>query len=86
VSKGFREMKKDLENGQQPQGQINESNLSPSTLEAYAENKRKVDAGLLPQYIGGSIDPPSNPDLERACKRIIDFTNLINPKTRRLNK
>jgi hypothetical protein len=82
MPKGFRQMKRELENRQQ--GQINESNLSPSILEAYTENKRKVDAGLLPRYIGGSIDPPSNPDLERACKCVIDFSNLINPKTRRI--
>jgi hypothetical protein len=83
--KGFHDMKKELENRQQ-QGESNTNkwNLSPETLEAYAENKRKVDAGLLPRYIGGgTVDATSNPDLERACKRVIEFTNLINPKTRR---
>jgi hypothetical protein len=40
------------------------SNLSPATLEAYAQNKRLVDAGLLPKYIGGG-DAPSNPEAER---------------------
>jgi hypothetical protein len=29
--------------------------------------------------------PSSNPDLERACGRVMDFTSLINPK-RRSNK
>jgi hypothetical protein len=86
MPKGFRDMKRELENKQQ-QGESNQSqnqwNLSLATLEAYAENKRKVDAGLLPKYIGGSIDPPSNPDLEHSCKRVIDFANLINPKIRR---
>ena len=85
--KGFREMKRELENRQQQSNtntNTNKWNLSPETLEAYAENQRKVDAGLLPKYIGGTVDASSNPDLERACKRVIDFSNLINPKTRRI--
>jgi hypothetical protein len=76
MPKGFRDMKRELENRQQ-QGQINKSNLSPSTLEAFAENKRKVDAGLLPRYIGGSVDIPSNPEVEKQAKRILRFSGLI---------
>jgi hypothetical protein len=66
-----------------PQGQINKWNLSESTLESLAENKRKVDAGLLPRFVGGTVDASSDPNLERICKRTIEFTHLINPKTRR---
>jgi hypothetical protein len=36
------------------------SNLSPETLASMAETKRKVDAGLLPRYIGGTTEQ-SNP-------------------------
>jgi hypothetical protein len=86
MPKGFRDMKHELENKQQ-QGESNQSqnqwNLSPETLEAYADNDRKVKAGLLPKYIGGSIDSPSNPEVEHQAERIYKFTHLIN-RTRRI--
>jgi hypothetical protein len=84
MPKGFRDMKRELENRQQL-GESNQSkwNLSPETLEAYAENKRLVDAGLLPKYIGGSVGAPSNPEVERQAERIYKFTHLIN-RTRRI--
>jgi hypothetical protein len=83
VPKGFRDMKRELENRQR-QGESKQSkwNLSPETLDAYAENKRLVDAGLLPKYIGGSVDAPSNPEVELQAERIYKFTHLIN-RTRR---
>jgi hypothetical protein len=82
MPKGFRDMQKELESRQK---QPNKWNLSPETLETYAENKRKVDAGLLPKIIGGSLVTPSNPDLEHVCRRVKDFTNIINPKRRSNN-
>jgi hypothetical protein len=86
VPKGFRDMKRELENRQQ-QGESNQSkwNLSPETLEAYTENQRKVDAGLLPKYIGGSAGTLSDPEVETQAKLVYEFSHLINPK-RRLNR
>jgi hypothetical protein len=84
VPKGFRDMKCELENRQQ-QGESNQSkwNLSPATLEAYAENKRLVDAGHLPKYIGGTADVPSNPEVERQAERVYKFTHILgNRKSR----
>jgi hypothetical protein len=83
VPKGFRDMKRELENRQQ-QGEANQSkwNLSPETLEAYADNDRKVKAGLLPKYIGRNVDAPSDPEVEKQAERIYKFTHLIN-RTRR---
>jgi hypothetical protein len=43
------------------------SNLSPETLEHMADTKRKVDAGLLPKYIGGTTEQ-SNPEIERQAE------------------
>jgi hypothetical protein len=85
MPKGFRDMKRELENKQQ-QGESNQSqnqwNLSPATLEAYAENKRKVDAGLLPKYIGGTADP-SNPEVETQAETMYRFTHILgNRKSR----
>jgi hypothetical protein len=84
VPKGFRDMKRELENRQQ-QGESNQSkwNLSPATLETYSENKRLVDASLLPKYIGGTAEAPSNPEVEHQAERIYKFTHLIN-RTRRI--
>jgi hypothetical protein len=48
------------------------SNLSQSTLDSMAENKRKVDAGLLPKYIGGTADL-GNPEVERQAERVYEF-------------
>jgi hypothetical protein len=50
----------------------NTSNLSPETLASMAENKRKVDAGLLPRYIGGTTEQ-SNPDIEKQAERVHEF-------------
>jgi hypothetical protein len=59
------------------------SNLSPDTLEDMAENKRKVDAGLLPKYIGGTAEAPSNPDLERQAEAVYKFSHILgNRKSR----
>jgi hypothetical protein len=63
MPKGFRDMRRELENRQQQSNNTNKWNLSPETLEAYAENKRKVDAGLLPKYLGGTAES-SNPELD----------------------
>jgi hypothetical protein len=76
VPKGFRDMKRELENRRQ-QGESDQWNLSPETLEAYADNDRKVKAGLLPKYIGGIAEAPSNPDVEKQAKRILRFSGLI---------
>jgi hypothetical protein len=48
------------------------SNLSQSTLDSMAENKRKVDAGLLPRYIGGTTEQ-SNPEIEKQAERVHEF-------------
>lgn len=48
------------------------SNLSKSTLNYMAENKRLVDAGLLPKYIGGTVET-SNPEVEKKAKRMYEF-------------
>jgi hypothetical protein len=45
------------------------SNLSPRTLADMAETKRKVDAGLLPRYIGG-ITEQSDPEIEKQAERV----------------
>jgi hypothetical protein len=55
----------------------NTSNYSQSTLDHMAENKRKVDAGLLPKYVGGTADLPSNPEAERQAKRVLDFSRIL---------
>jgi hypothetical protein len=52
------------------------SNLSPETLADMAETKRKVDAGLLPRYIGGTTEQ-SNPDIEKQAKRFLDFSRIL---------
>jgi hypothetical protein len=83
MPKGFRDMKRELEDRQQKQGQTNEMNLSPETLKAYAENKRKVDAGLLPKYIGGTAESPSNLDVEHQAERVLRFVSLLKDKKRR---
>jgi hypothetical protein len=80
MPKGFRDMKKELENRQKQSNNINKWNLSPETLEAYAENKRKVEAGLLPKYIGGSVDAPNNPEVENRALRVVKFCKLIKDK------
>jgi hypothetical protein len=48
------------------------SNLSPETLEHMADTKRKVDAGLLPRYIGGTTEQ-SNPEIEKQAERVYEF-------------
>jgi hypothetical protein len=83
VPKGFRDMKRELENRQHSNQNQNQWNLSPETLEAYADNDRKVKAGLLPKYIGGTAEAPSNPEVERQTERVYKFTHLIN-RTRRI--
>ena len=58
------------------------SNLSPETLEHMAENKRKVDAGLLPKYIGGTAES-SNPEVETQAETMYRFTYILgNRKSR----
>jgi hypothetical protein len=52
------------------------SNLSQSTLDSMAENKRKVDAGLLPRYIGGTTEQ-SNPEIEKQAKRVYEFSRIL---------
>ena len=54
----------------------NTSNLSPETLEHMADTKRKVDAGLLPKYIGGTTEQ-SNPEIEKQAKRFLDFSRIL---------
>jgi hypothetical protein len=53
------------------------SNLSQSTLEHMAETKRKVDAGLLPKYVGSTVESPSNPEVEHRAKRFLDFSRIL---------
>jgi len=58
------------------------SNLSPETLDSMAENKRKVDAGLLPRYIGGTAES-SNPEVERQAEAVYKFSHILgNRKSR----
>jgi hypothetical protein len=61
----------------------NPSNLSPSTLQHMAENKRKVDAGLLPRYVDGTVDTPSNPEVERKAARVLDFSRILSNRKSR---
>jgi hypothetical protein len=71
--------KRDLINGmkeKQAAEQNSTSNLSAETLAHMAENKRKVDAGLLPKYIGGTTEQ-SNPEIERQAKRFLDFSRIL---------
>ena len=58
------------------------SNLSPETLESMADTKRRVDAGLLPKYIGGTADL-SNPELETQAETVYRFSHILaNRKSR----
>jgi hypothetical protein len=66
------------------QNTTNEWNLSPETLEAMAETKRKVDAGLLPKYIGGTAESPSNPDIEAKAKRVYEFSHILGDRKSRV--
>jgi hypothetical protein len=52
------------------------SNLSPETLADMAETKRKVDAGLLPKYIGGTAESPSNPEVEKQAETVYKFSHI----------
>jgi hypothetical protein len=62
--------------------QNNSSNLSQSTLDHMAENKRLVDAGLLPKYVDGG-DVPSNPEVETQAETVYRFTHILgNRKSR----
>jgi hypothetical protein len=69
--------------GKQIEESKEQTNLSPTTLESYAKNKRLVDAGLLPEYIGGIAEAPSNPEVERQAERVYKFTHILgNRKSR----
>jgi hypothetical protein len=69
--------------GKQIEESKEQTNLSPATLESYAKNKRLVDAGLLPKYIGGTAEAPSNPEVERQAERVYKFTHILgNRKSR----
>jgi hypothetical protein len=58
----------------------NTSNYSQSTLDHMAENKRLVDAGLLPKYVGGTTD---NPEIEKQAERVYEFSHILgNRKSR----
>jgi hypothetical protein len=70
--------KKDLERrAKEAAAEQNTSNLSPETLEHMAENKRKVDAGLLPKYVDGTAESPSNPEAEQQAKRLLEFSRIL---------
>jgi hypothetical protein len=59
------------------------SNLSQSTLEHMAQNKRLVDSGELPKYVGGTADLPSNPEAERQAETVYRFSHILaNRKSR----
>ena len=72
--------KRDLINGmkeKQAAEQNSTSNLSAETLAHMAENKRKVDAGLLPKYVDGTAESPSNPEAEQQAKRLLEFSRIL---------
>ena len=52
-------------------------------LDAYAENKRLVDAGILPKYVGGStslestIDTPTDYEAQPDVKKVKRFLKTI---------
>jgi hypothetical protein len=74
--------KKDLERRAKEAAEQNTSNLSQSTLDSMAETKRKVDAGLLPKYVGGTAEA-NNTEVERQAERVYKFTHILgNRKSR----
>jgi hypothetical protein len=43
-----------------------------------AETKRLVDSGKLPRYVtGGTIDHPSDPDIEHKANLVRRFASLL---------
>jgi hypothetical protein len=65
--------KKDLLARLQNSNLDKDSTLSPATLQAMEQNKRDVDAGILPRYVNG---PPT--EAEKQAERVLDFTHAIN--------
>jgi hypothetical protein len=61
--------------------------IARSNSEISPEIKKQVEEmGKRWERVGVKFDSQtaaSNPELEKQAKRLIDFTNLINPKTRR---
>jgi hypothetical protein len=85
--KGFREIKRELEERNQISRELQKmheifGDPNCGTAARY-EDGTCSKIFYDPLYPNEQLEAPSNPETEHQAKRVVEFSNLINPKTRR---